>query len=460
MSRENDKRWKWTEEQEQMIRELYPTLGAKKLSEKMGVDRVRLTDKALHMGVKFVDPNCINWTPELIQELHNCYLTEGPTQLSKRLGIRYYALITKARRLGIDSTRKCPPKDWKWTEERLAALRERYVDEGAEKLAKEFGITVDRIRIIASRMGLHTKAGHVARGKRTAEANTSCDIHYFDKWTPNMAYILGLLFADGCVHKTLGSISIGLVTDDEAALEFIKKEMKIKSKIRRYPGKKGWFSTENRWCIVRPQSRLSISSTYLVKKALELELKPRKTYNDYPFPNIPNEVAGHFVRGFLDGDGCICRVDSSSFCSVGFIGAPKFIAGLRDMLVRLAGMQYKKMKIRKGKTTEVVTISWEKNSDLKKFYAFAYPEGYEFCLERKRIILAKWLSKGRHDRGHYFGNGKTDASFMVQWKPWAEEDREYLRQNYTRVKKSELIKTLGRSKDSIDAQAKRLGLRT
>lgn len=66
-------------------------------------------------------------------------------------------------------------------------------------------------------------------------------------------------------------------------------------------------------------------------------LTPRKSLV-LEYPNIPAEVESHFIRGYMDGDGTICesfsnkRSLTSSLC-VAFIGAPKFMVSLREVVL-------------------------------------------------------------------------------------------------------------------------------
>lgn len=446
MSEKTDRRRKWTPEQEQMIRDRYPTLGAKKLAAQMGVDPNKLEGKAFQMGVKF---NRIDWTPELEEEIRRCYVSEGPKKLAARLRIHRDGLVAKARRMGVESTRKCPPKNFIWTKEMLAAVKDRYVAEGPDKLAEEFGVAIGTIRRVAVRQfGLHTIAGHAIAGRKRALASASCDIHYFDQWTPNGAWILGFLFADGCVNKKFHSVSVVQSRKDEYAVEFIKRELKSNHPIR--------ISTDDKG---REYVTLSVSSTILVERLMELGLKPRKTYNDYPFPEIPDDMAPHFARGCIDGDGHI-SISDKGVCTIGFVGPPKFVEGFRDMLVRLAGMTNKVIRhCNKQGNTPLHSICWSSLSDINAYHRFAYPKDFGFCLKRKYDNLIKWLSRARYARGHYFGNGKPRRENIEDYKPWTDSEREYIIKNYNTSSINELISILHRSSDAIKSQARKLGVR-
>lgn len=396
---------KWTPEQLESIRTLYPLLGPTKLAAQLNVPYVVLMNKANSMGVRNFTP--FEWTNEKLEVLKTRYKTEGPAKLSNELGIPYWTLLSKASRMGITTDRKLPPKGFKWTPEKLEQIKNRYVNESSRQLAPEFGVGEDTVRAAAVKLGLRTIAGHAEAGKIRAENSTSCDIHYFDKWSPNMAYILGFAFADGCMDSGCYSLSFNLAAKDVAVLEFMKKELKSSARIVFREGQLD-KKTGN---IYQPQTSLIISSAVMMKRLLELGLKPRKTFNNDPYPEIPDDMLPHFARGNLDGDGCI-SICHTGVCSVSFSGPINFIEGLKQSLIRILGLSPNKTQI-SGHSVLIASITWGSLWDLETLFAFLYPEGYDFCLERKRRNLVKWLSKPRWGRGHFFGKRRDTPLVSV-----------------------------------------------
>ena len=375
---------KWTSEQEEMIRELYLKIGPAELAKRMDVPQDCLMNRAGYLGIR---KHPLKWTEEMIATLRERYPTDGPAILSEELGVSYWALLSKARRLGIPSTRNLP-REIEWTEERISALKERYVEEGGDILAEEFGFRLDNVRRKASELGLHTIAGHARAGKIKAENATHCNIHYFDEWSPNMAYILGFLFADGCVSER-GSVMINLSEKDQSVLNFIKEEMKSSCTIYQSKGRLD-SRTGN---VSQNQVSVHISSTIVVNRLIEMGMNPRKTYTNDPFPDVPNDMLPHFIRGYFDGDGSVSLYKDRRWdaCSLSFVGSPKFITGIRDSLVKYAGMRHNKVRIHNGKTATWSSVAWTVRGCHHKFRSFIYPKGFTFCLQRKKDRLDKWL---------------------------------------------------------------------
>lgn len=153
-------------------------------------------------------------------------------------------------------------------------------------------------REIANKTGYHQCSvtlrarhlGHVLPLPPVAQVNHD----FFKKWTPNMAYILGFIAADGCInyHKNfnLYRLSIGLQLSDVLHLENIVKMMDSDKKVYRYPQ--------------RNVASLQITSKTIFNDLQELGINPRKSLTLGWLP-IPVGMENHFVRGYFDGDGCI-----------------------------------------------------------------------------------------------------------------------------------------------------------
>ena len=443
------KKFQWSEEQILVVREQYKTKGPDQLSKEMGIPYWSVLHLGKKLGLHFDDTP---WTQEIIEILKSRYQSDGPVKLAKELGVPYWALVAKSRRLGIGITRKAPPKNFSWTEENLSQIKDRYIEEGGDVLAKDLGVAIDTVRHKAGELGLHTNVGHIRWGKERSETRASLDIHYFDEWTPNMAYILGFMFADGCIDSKLAGMTVRISAKDRSVLDFIKTETKSERKIYymdKYEDKRG--------SVYQPQVIIILSSTVLVKQLMKLGLKPRKTYNNDPFPDVPDKVMPDFVRGYLDGDGTT-SISSRDVCTVGFVGSPRFIVGLQDSLMRLAGMS--KVAVQYcGEATPYATVSWCGIADIRKFYGFAYPKGFEFCLERKKANLDKWLSKPRCPRGFFSGNRFTGPLDPAQSKgPWSDEEEKAVHLNYHWLGPTKLAELLGRSLDALNSKAKRLGV--
>jgi|SRR3989344_2561378 len=138
---------------------------------------------------------------------------------------------------------------------------------------------------------------------------------FFDKWTSQMAYILGFTFADGNIHKTT------------LAWDVQKKDKNILLKIRNA------LETNYPISLHRKKSvRLRISNQLLIVGAIKRGLFPKKNIRN-ELPNVPQECLRHFVRGNLDGDGWITIRNSRNEMDVGFCsGNKEFLNDLNHII--------------------------------------------------------------------------------------------------------------------------------
>lgn len=113
--------------------------------------------------------------------------------------------------------------------------------------------------------------------------------------TEEKAYILGLLYADGCVCSTNNCISIVFQTKDRDLLDIIKTALTSTHPIKH-------FST---------YSLFNFTSKQLKQDLITLGCVPKKSkILQFPEFLILSPLLKHFLRGYFDGDGSI-----SSFIS-------------------------------------------------------------------------------------------------------------------------------------------------
>ena len=116
------------------------------------------------------------------------------------------------------------------------------------------------------------------------------------------SYILGFIAADGCVQPELRRIKIDLKDEDEDVLIKIQKEIGHKNNLSHYSqeidiGNKHYTSHT---------SRLIISSQKMVEDLEKFGIvKNKSNILNIKIDSIPEEFFFDFLRGIIDGDGCI-----------------------------------------------------------------------------------------------------------------------------------------------------------
>ena len=133
------------------------------------------------------------------------------------------------------------------------------------------------------------------------------------------AYLLGLLYADGSVTNKKRKKTLRFFQDkkDEDLLFLVRDAFKTDKPIH-------WSGSVG---------TVEICDTPLVYHIQKYGLVPNKTFL-IKFPKIENSLIRHFIRGYLDGDGCICYGDTT-LASVSFVSTKSFCETLVSIFVDL-----------------------------------------------------------------------------------------------------------------------------
>lgn len=140
--------------------------------------------------------------------------------------------------------------------------------------------------------------------------------------TEEKAYWLGFIFADGCVYDK-NRVEISLAIKDLTHLEKFAKFIDPinKDKIVKVRNSKKYPSVRVSF---RDSHMVNILNSYgcTCKKSLTLQ---------FPDINIfKNDTITHFLRGYFDGDGCLCITDKSQ--SFSLLGTKNFLNGFQKYL--------------------------------------------------------------------------------------------------------------------------------
>ena len=112
--------------------------------------------------------------------------------------------------------------------------------------------------------------------------------NFFSKWSPEMAYVLGLITTDGCISRS-GAVS--LYINDKDLLEKVKNIMGSSHAVKYYGHQEGLYS-------------FKFSRQKICGDLKRLGVLPNKSLN-VRFPDVPNAFLIDFIRGVFDGDGSV-----------------------------------------------------------------------------------------------------------------------------------------------------------
>lgn len=194
--------------------------------------------------------------------------------------------------------------------------------------------------------------------------------NYFKTWSRNMAYILGLWFADGCIYGGK-MFDITLHAKDKYILKKVAEELEYEGPLYDY--------------VDRQAARLNFSCVVIYRDLIALGGTERKSLT-VDFPKIPEEYLPDFIRGYFDGDGCAMNLKGHKLNTAFTCGSKKFIDKLWDILREKAGIE--------GGSYDAscVSIKFGKRDSLK-LYDYMYQRDPEIFLERKRNKFLDYLKE-------------------------------------------------------------------
>lgn len=210
--------------------------------------------------------------------------------------------------------------------------------------------------------------------------------HYFDFInTPNKAYILGLLYADGCNHLSHNSITLSLQEEDLPILELIKKELNYEGPIRFVEKHKNNSKHKNQYI-------LCINDEYMSKQLERLGMVNAKSLKLLWPTFLSEDLIPHFVRGYFDGDGCVWYDNKRNKCETQICGTIDFCKNLSAVLSNMScknSIKHPKQCSEntvvlqtKGNKSSFKILSWMyKDADLK--LDRKYQKYLEFCKSYK-----------------------------------------------------------------------------
>jgi len=126
---------------------------------------------------------------------------------------------------------------------------------------------------------------------------------FFKTWTPQMAYVLGFIYADGSLDDGKKRNPESKTTSTSPRCSISQKSPEILEKIKALMScDKKLYKAKN-----RPRGyiyHLDLTDEEIYEDLLKLGLTPAKSLN-VKFPEMPTECIRHFIRGCWDGDGSV-----------------------------------------------------------------------------------------------------------------------------------------------------------
>lgn len=137
--------------------------------------------------------------------------------------------------------------------------------------------------------------------------------------TPEKAYWLGFIMADGGIDG-IKSLIVGLQIKDTNHLEKLRSFFQTDAPVRVYPN------------IKSPRAILKISRQKVIKDLIQYHIIPNKT-KQLKFPEIPKKYYPDFIRGYFDGDGCICKNKCNQLRFMIYSGTKSFLKTIQKIIM-------------------------------------------------------------------------------------------------------------------------------
>lgn len=203
---------------------------------------------------------------------------------------------------------------------------------------------------------------------------------YVAEWNSEIAYVVGLITTDG--NLSIDKRHLNITSNDIQLLNTAKRCLKINNKIT--PKLSGF--TKKKTC-----NHIQFGNVVLYKWLLGIGLMPNKT-KVLGELKVPDRCFFDFLRGHLDGDGCIRKYQDSVYPNsqrlyIRFYSASlkhiKWIQKKIEALIKIKGY------IQNGKREFSLTFAKRNSLILLKYI---YPEKDIPCLKRKFRIIEEFLN--------------------------------------------------------------------
>lgn len=261
---------------------------------------------------------------------------------------------------------------------------------------------------------------------------TNVDMNFFEKWSPELAYVVGFFLADGHLsnYDKRKRYSVIFNNTDKDVIEKIAVVCDYKGKIYsihdKRGGKNGGYKT---------MYRIDFSGRRVWKFFRRLGFDSNKSQTAYVPIQIPEYLYSHFIRGVFDGDGGII-IKRGVYTIHGTVD----IAGTKKVVEFISRAVIHYNVVRFDKKCNVYHITYCGRNAIE-FLEFIYKNS-KIHMDRKYKVYME------------FSNGPR------MFTEWIHEEIDFLKTNYNSpMPINDIAAYLGRSYNAVTLKAERIGLR-
>ena len=365
--------------------------------------------------------NYKRWSQKNISLLKKFYPKIRVKDLARMFPNRTKAsIVMKALSLGLPSAKLWQPKE--------NNILHKYFAEASSEELRKFLPKRSWSAILArgERLGLRRKID-----KPRLKVNED----YFKKWSSNMAYILGFIFADGNITKVTHN-----GCSDKLGFGQNKKDIDVLKKIKQE------LSAEQTLSIGKKYVHFSVHSQIIVDDLKKLEVTYRKSFRKTrgKIPKVPKKYIRDFIRGIVDGDGSINfnkKGRQKGYPNLSICGRKEVMVFIRNHFLSKFNIYSKIGQPKKnGKLSNVFYICYRSNS-AKTLINYLY-NNVNLYLERKFKLAKRALNVEIKYRKNY-----------------TNKENQIIRQFYHSLSKDKILSMLtNRTWPYIQSHAWQIGL--
>lgn len=212
---------------------------------------------------------------------------------------------------------------------------------------------------------------------------------FFNKWSNDMAYVLGYLYADGNMQdlSQIRGKYVRVSSTDEDRVLLIKQLMDSEHAVACY--ERGG----NR----KNEYHLRIGSQTLFDALSRIGMTPSKS-STMSFPAVPRKYLPPFVLGYFDGDGCAFIENDKlgrpkRFLSIFTSGSKRFLTTLHERLAAEIGVVGRGLYSH-GSTKGTFQLRYSTRDSIRLFiYLYTSPDLLRLAMRRKYDIFIKYFKE-------------------------------------------------------------------
>lgn len=258
-----------------------------------------------------------------------------------------------------------------------------------KKLAEQFNCSTTGIREALINKGVQNRGNKDVNGNSYNKKH-SCNDDYFNLLdSERKAYWLGYLYADGYNDEANYRITIGQSEKDFEIIHHFKKDIEATNPISIRPPR---ISTKDGVDFQTTAFHsITITSKKLSEDLAKLGCTQKKTFT-ISFPNIPQDLKRHFIRGYFDGDGSVTNTQDLSKTSAQFniVGTLEFLQDVQKELIKEGLSETKISPARKN--SQIFQLVYGGINNVKAFYNYLYST-CSICLPRKKNVFEEVFEK-------------------------------------------------------------------